>query len=102
MGQGQQLRGNAAFAGPQFNGAITGQNFGGAGMNGKAAQVASQQFVQQNANRYAVLSYGNNGQVLPVTEVTQFVGEPISAVPAFVSLSPLPVSLQYLYPATPD
>jgi hypothetical protein len=107
MAQGQQLHGNGmkaqrqAFAGRQFNGAITGQTFGGAMTNSKAAQVASQQFIQQSANRYAVLSYGNNGQVLPVTEVTQFVGQPVSAVPAFVGLSPLPVSLQYLYPATP-
>jgi hypothetical protein len=107
MAQGQQLHGNGmkaqrqAFAGQQFNGAITGQTFGGAMRTSKAAQVASQQFIQQSANRYAVLSYGNNGQVLPVTEVTQFVGQPVSAVPAFVGLSPLPVSLQYLYPATP-
>src|SRR6185437_4338440 len=106
MAQGQQLHGNGmkaqrqAFAGQQFNGAITGQTFGGAMRTSKAAQVASQQFIQQSANRYAVLSYGNNGQVLPVTEVTQFVGQPVSAVPAFVGLSPLPVSLQYLYPAT--
>jgi hypothetical protein len=71
-------------------------------MNGKAAQFASQQFVQQNSNPYAVLGYGSNGQVLPVTEVTQFVGQPISVVPAYVGLSPLPPSLQYLYPASPD
>ena len=105
VAKGQQLRGNAgrqAFAGQQFAGAITGQNFGAARVNGQATQLASQQFIQRNANRYAVLGYGNNGQVLPVTEVTQFVGQPVSAVPAFVSLSPLPASLQYLYPATPD
>jgi hypothetical protein len=71
-------------------------------MNGQTAQFASRQFVDQNAYRYAALSYGNNGQVLPVTEVTQFVGQPISAVPAFVGLSPLPTTLEYLYPASPD
>jgi hypothetical protein len=107
MAQGQQLRGNGrnggqAFAGRQFNGAMTARNPGGWRMNGKAAQVASQQFVQQNANRYAMLGYGNNGQVLPVTEVTRFVGQPIGAVPAYVGLSPLPASMQYLYPASPD
>ena len=107
MAQGQQFRGNGGtgnrtLTGPQFNGAITGQNFGTGLLGTKAAQVASQQFVQQNAYPYAVLSYGNNGQVLPVTEVTQFVGQPVSAVPAYVGLSPLPASLQYLYPASPD
>jgi hypothetical protein len=109
MVQGQQLRGNGngkggqrAFAGQQFRGAISGQSFGGQRMNGKAAQVASQQFVDQNANRYAALSYANNRQVLPATEVAQFVGQPIGAVPAYASLSPLPTTLDYLYPATSD
>jgi hypothetical protein len=107
--QGQQLRGGGggkgqrALGGPQFGGAITSPNLGGGGrLNGQAAQFASRQFVGQNASRYAALSYGNNGQVLPVTEVTQFVGQPISAVPAYVGLSPLPATLEYLYPATPD
>ena len=109
VAQGEQFRGNGngmkgqrAFAGPQFTGAITGQDLAGARMNGKTAQFANQQFIQQNARPYAVLSYGNNGQVLPVTEVTQFVGQPISVVPSYVGLSPLPATLQYLYPSTPN
>ncbi len=106
--QGQQLRGGGggkgqrALGGPQFGGAITSPSLGGGRLNGQAAQFASRQFVGQNASRYAALSYGNNGQVLPVTEVTQFVGQPISVVPAYVGLSPLPATLEYLYPATPD
>ncbi len=103
--QGQQLRGGSAqraLGGPQFGGAITSPNLGGGRLNGQAAQFASRQFVDQNAYRYAALSYGNNGQVLPVTEVAQFVGQPISAVPAYVGLSPLPATLEYLYPPTPD
>jgi hypothetical protein len=108
VAHGQQLRssgggrGQRAFTGSQFEGAITSPNLGGGRVSGQAAQFASQQFVDQNAYRYAALSYGNNGQVLPVTEVTQFVGQPISAVPAYVGLSPLPATLQYLYPASPD
>ncbi|MFL6766063.1 MAG: hypothetical protein ACJ8FO_12805 [Sphingomicrobium sp.] len=76
----------------------------GAKLNGNAAKIANQQFVEQNwdPNRYSVLSYGDNGRVIPVTQVEQFVGQPISVVPAFVGLSPLPTTLQYLYPATPD
>ena len=110
IAQGEQLRGNGngngmkamrAFTGPQFNGAITGQNLAGARMAARQ-EVASQQFVQQNPRPYAMLSYGNNGQVLPVTEVTQFVGQPIGVVPAYVGLTALPQTLQYLYPATPD
>src|SRR5438270_825144 len=104
--QGQQFRGGGggqrALGGPQFGGAITSPNLGGDRLNGQAAQFASRQFVDQNAYRYAALSYGNNGQVLPVTEVAQFVGQPISVVPAYVGLSPLPATLEYLYPPTPD
>jgi len=66
--------------------------------------MANQQFVQQNwdATRYPVLSYGNDVQVLPVTQVEQFVGQPISVVSPYAALSPIPAALQYLYPATPD
>jgi len=108
MAQGQQLRANAAerqaIAGQQFNGQLTAQAFGGAPMTGKEARFANQQFVQQNwnPNTFSVLSYGTNGRVLPVTQVEQFVGEPIGAVPAFAALSPLPTTVQYLYPDTPD
>ena len=103
VAQGEQLRGPGmkglrALAGPQFNGAITGQELAG----GRTAQFANQEFIQQNARPYAMLSYGNNGQVLPVTQVAQFVGQPISVVPSYVALSPLPSTLQYLYPSTPD
>jgi hypothetical protein len=73
----------------------------GARANG---HFANQQFVQQNwdSARYPVLSYGNNVSVLPVTQVEGFVGQPLSVVTPYAALSPLPVSLQYLYPATPD
>jgi hypothetical protein len=110
MAQDQQLRRNGmkaerqAFAGQQFSGQMTAQALGGATVNGKEARFANQQFVQQNwnPNNFSVLSYGNNGRVLPVTEVEQFVGEPIGSVPTFVALSPLPANVQYLYPDTPD
>jgi hypothetical protein len=77
---------------------------GAAPVNGNGGRIANQQFVQQNwdASRYPVLSYGNDVSVLPVTQVEQFVGQPISVVSPYAALSPLPVSLQYLYPATPD
>ena len=73
-------------------------------LGGKGARIANQEFVAQNwdANRYPVLSYGNGVQVLPVTQVEQFVGQPISVVTPYAPLSPLPATLQYLYPATPD
>jgi hypothetical protein len=81
------------------------QPLGGAmNLGGKGARIANQEFVAQNwdANRYPVLSYGNGVQVLPVTQVEQFVGQPISDVTPYAALSPLPATLQYLYPATPD
>ena len=110
MAQGQQFRGIAtktgqqALAGQQFNGQLTAQALGGAMIGGKQASFANQQFVQQNwdPNNFSVLSYGANGRVLPVTQVEQFIGEPIGAVPAFAALSPLPPTFQYLYPDTPD
>ena len=106
VAQGQQVRGNGhaqqqAFANRKFNA----QPLGGvANFSGKGARLANQQFVQQNwdATRYPVLSYGNDISVLPVTQVEQFVGQPLSLVTPYAALSPLPVSLQYLYPATPD
>jgi hypothetical protein len=106
MAQGQQIRGNGhaqqqALANQKFTAQPLG---GGANFNGKGARLANQQFVQQNwdANRYPVLSYGNAVSVLPVTQVEQFVGQPLSVVSPYSALSPLPVQLQYLYPATPD
>lgn len=116
--QGQQLRGNAgqpvqqqALANVRGNGSkaliLGGAALGGAALvsgTGNAASFANQQFVDQNwdPNRFSVLSFGDNGRVLPLTQVAQFVGEPVSAVPAFAGFSPLPATLQYLYPATPD
>jgi hypothetical protein len=116
MAQGQQFRGNGggrgqqqAFANGRGNGrnslALGGAALGGAAlMNGHAnGRFANQQFVQQNWNstRYPVLSYGNSVSVLPVTQVEGFIGQPISYVTPYAALSPLPVSIQYLYPATP-
>jgi hypothetical protein len=103
MAQGQQVRGNGAqqFRQQAFNAQPLG---GGMNLGGKAGRLANQQFVQQNwdANRYPVLSYGNDVQVLPVTQVEEFVGQPISVVSPYAALSPIPASLEYLYPATPD
>ena len=120
MAQGQQIRGNRmqvqgqqqAFANGRGNGRSAAITAGGAAALGGAALVngqangrfADRQFVQQNwdASRYPVLSYGNDVSVLPVTQVAQFVGQPISVVSPYAALSPLPVGMQYLYPATPD
>jgi hypothetical protein len=110
MNERQQLRGDGmkaqrqAFSGQQFNGQVVAQAFGGAKLNGNASKVANQQFVQQNwdPNRYAALSYGNNVRVLPVTQAEQFVGVPVATVAGIAALSPLPTTIQYLYPDTPD
>jgi hypothetical protein len=105
IAQGQQVRGKGAQELRQQAFVNNRQPLGGA-MNpgGKGARIANQEFVAQNwdANRYPVLSYGNGVQVLPVTQVEQFVGQPISVVTPYAALSPLPATLQYLYPATPD
>jgi hypothetical protein len=111
MAERQQQRGNdvkqarrEAFATQPFNGQVTAQAFGGSRTNGKEARFANQQFVEQNWNpsRYAILSYGENGRVLPITKAEQFVGVPLATVAGISALSPLPTTIQYLYPDTPD
>ena len=106
----QQFRGNReqqvraqAFANEQFNT----QSLRGNGklkLNGQEVKFADRQIAQQNWNesRFAALDYGNNVRILPVTQVQQFVGVPIGQVATFAALSPLPTTIQYLYPDTPD
>jgi hypothetical protein len=107
MAERQQLRGNRAqqvqqqaFANQPFNG-------GGKGFRGNGGQFANgqQAFNQRNWNGvspYQRLTYGNNVQILPVQQVEQFVGVPVAQVAGFAALSPLPATIQYLYPDTPD
>jgi hypothetical protein len=104
----QQLRGNAtrqvqqqAIAQQQLNA----QGLGGRGaFRDKAQFVRNQQLAQQSWNdpRYAALTYGARSQYLPAAQVQQFVGQPISALTGYAAFGPLPASVQYLYPATPD
>lgn len=108
IAQGAQLRGNVGnqqgFAAQQFNGRLKAEGMGKANLVSQAGRIANPQFVDQNWNpqRYSVLSYGDNGRVLPVTQAVQFVGAPVAAVAGMAALSPLPSSIQYLYPDTPD
>jgi hypothetical protein len=94
--QGQQQ----AFAKQQFNAPqIAGERF-----NGHDSKFANRDFAGQafNAPAYQSLTYGNDVQVLPVSRVQSFVGAPIGAIDGFTNLSPLPTSIQYLYPSTAD
>ena len=108
MAQNQQFRENRggraqqrAFANEKFKARPLG---GPTDFRGRDARLANRQFVQQNwdAARYPVLTYGNDVSVIPVTQVEQFVGQPVAMVSPYGNLSPLPAALQYLYPATPD
>ena len=58
-------------------------------------------FARNWAPAYQRFAYANDRQVVPFTEVTRFVGSPLSALTGF-NLSPLPASVQYLYPDTDD
>ena len=103
----QQARG---FERQQFQGhraqqvqqqAIAQQQFGG--LNGKQAKFANREFVQNvNPAPYQALTYANNVSVVPYAQAQQFVGVPLGQVTNFVDLSPLPTSIQYLYPNTPN
>ena len=53
------------------------------------------------APAYQTFTYANDVQVIPYQQVTRFVGLPLSALSGF-TLSPLPASIQYLYPETDD
>lgn len=110
MAERQQFRGNReqqirqqAFANAQLNG----DAFRGNGkfkVRGNEVKFADRQIAQQNWNesRFAALNYGNNVGILPVTQVQQFVGVPVAQVASFAALSPLPATIQYLYPDTPN
>ena len=70
--------------------------------NGKIAKSADRQVAANLATPYRTLTYGNDVQIVPVQQVQQFVGVPVAQAPSFLGLSPLPATMQYLYPATPD
>lgn len=97
--------------------ALTGQKFNGrnvnaqslaangqfTGTNGKFArnqQLALQQ--NFNASHASALRFGQSSGVLPVTDVQRFVGSPVASVNGFAALGPMPASMSYLYPPTPD
>ena len=92
--QGRGFERQQAFSNQQFNGE---RMRGNGKFSGNA--FAERQFA--NAPAYNVLNYGD-ARVVPVTEVQRFVGAPIGQVANFAGLSPLPMSIQYLYPDTPD
>jgi hypothetical protein len=102
MAQRQQFQGNrAAQVGRQtFATQLTPQQFDRG--NGKFGKFADRQALAALAAPYSTLAYANDVQILPVQQVQQFVGVPVAQVPSFVNLSPLPASMQYLYPSTPD
>jgi len=55
------------------------------------------------ASRLAALTALNpTTRVLAPAQVVNFVGQPVSAVTPFMALNPLPASVSYLYPTTPD
>jgi hypothetical protein len=106
----QQFRGNRqqqvraqAFADQQFNTDRIRGN-GKFKLNGQQVIFADRQVALRNWNdsSFAALNYGNDVRILPVTRVEQFVGAPLAQVATFAALSPLPTTIQYLYPDTPD
>ena len=77
--------------------------FAGERATGKTARFANREAVQNwNSASYRTLAYADNIQVLPVPQVEQFVGVPVAQVANFAALSPLPATIQYLYPDTSD
>ena len=55
------------------------------------------------ASRLAALTaFGPRTRVIAPVEAVRFVGQPLSAVTPLMALNPLPGSVSYLYPETPD
>ena len=92
-GQAFKNHGAQQVMAQQFNG-----NF-----KARAGNVAKQQLVQQTwkGSNFAALNSDALG-IRPVTQVEQFVGAPVATVAGIAALSPLPATIQYLYPDTPD
>jgi hypothetical protein len=118
-GNGKQPHDNAmrqahqqAFAGQQMSSEVLGKHGNGGQkfareaftqQDAQLAQAQQQAFRQRlGDSRFTAMNYGAQTQFLAPTVVQQFVGVPVSAVPEFASINPLPASLQYLYPATPE
>ena len=101
LAQRQQLQANRGQQVQQQ--AFVSQQLGGERFTGKGEKFANRQ-VAQNVNPapYRTLTYGNNVQILPMTQVERFVGVPVAQVANFAALSPLPPQVQYLYPDTPN
>ena len=53
-------------------------------------------------SNFASLVQSPNNRVLAPADAVRFVGQPVSSVGNFVTLSALPASVSYLYPPTPD
>lgn len=53
-------------------------------------------------SNFASLVQSPNTRVLAPADAVRFVGQPVSSVGNFVTLSALPASVSYLYPPTPD
>jgi len=82
--------------------AVVNQQFGGEVFKDKGAKFASKEFAQSlAATPYSTLRF-NDVQVVPVTQVQQFIGVPVAQVTSFAALTPLPATMQYFYPDTSD
>lgn len=102
-----------AFASQRFNGHQVGgrnvnrQGFAPvgqfAGNNGKFARN-QQLALQQNffASQASALRFGRSANILPMNDIERFVGSPVSSLAGYAALGPLPATISYLYPPTPD
>ena len=100
----QQMRANKMQQAQQqaFANQLNGRQF--ERFNGNnGGKFANRQMAQGFAAApYQTLTYGNDVQIVPVTQVERFVGVPAAQVATFADFSPLPPALQYFYPSTDD
>jgi hypothetical protein len=87
------------------------QQFGNGGQNGSANLLAERHALRADrianadafrTSRFASLVDTPQSRVIAPAEAVRFVGQPVNRVNNFVTLSALPASVSYLYPATPN
>ena len=101
IAQREQMRMNRAQQNLSNQQQFAVQQFRDRQFRDKDQRFANRAFAEGNwAPAYQTFAY-NDVQVVPYQQVTRFVGSPLAALSGF-SLSPLPTSIQYLYPDTDD
>nr|NUR37840.1 hypothetical protein [Sphingomonas sp.] len=102
MAERQQMRGNRMQGQQAFSAQQLSDRFNGRGNFGAKQDRIANRTLAFDSNRFTAFDNGNAVRIRPYGQVEQFVGVPIATVAGIAALSPVPTTIQYLYPDTPD